>query len=159
MIFCNLHTFKIAFKAVCLVVTAVMIVYWIAKYLKDEDISVVEYNLVKNMETVFQPEFTICFENPFIEEKLNDISANISGHKYFQYLTGAIPGDAIYKNIDYENVTIQLFKYLDYFHIAGKFEDDHKYKNCKNIYNCPFVTVHNNLNALLNPFYFTNVLV
>ena len=149
MILCNFKTFELAFKAVCLIVTTGMIVYWIAKYLKDEDISVVEYNLVKNMETAFQPEFTICFENPFIEEKLNDISAKISRHKYLQYLKGEIPGDAIYKNIDYENVTIQLFKYLDYLHIVGKFEDGQQYKNCTNIYNCPFATVKNNLNAFI----------
>ena len=69
MIICNVNSFKLAFKIFCLSVTAVMIVYWIAKYLKDEDISVLEYKLVKNMETVFHPELTICFENPFIESK------------------------------------------------------------------------------------------
>ena len=126
MILCNFKTFKLAFKAVCLIVTTGMIVYWIAKYLKDEDISAVEYNLVKNMETAFQPEFTICFENPFIDEKLNNISAEISRHEYLQYLKGETPGDALYKSIDYENVTIQLFKYLDYLHIVGKFEDGQK---------------------------------
>ena len=86
MIFCNTNTFKFVFKAVCLFVTAVMIVYWIAKYLKDEDLTVVEYEDVENMETAFQPEFTICFQNPFIDEKLNDINSNISSQKYVQYL-------------------------------------------------------------------------
>ena len=149
MILCNFKTFKLAFKAVCLIVTTGMIVYWIAKYLKDEDISVVEYNLVKNMETAFQPEFTICFENPFIEGKMNDISAEISRQEYLQYLKGEVPGNEIYKGIDYENVTIHLSNYLDYLQLVGKFEDDQQYKNCTNIYNCPFVTVKNNLNAFI----------
>ena len=99
MIFCDATTFKIVFKAICLIATAGMIVYWIAKYLKDEDISVVEYKLVENMDTAFQPEFTICFESPFIEEKLNQISSNISSQKYVQYLGGEIPGDEIYLSL------------------------------------------------------------
>ena len=112
MMYCNATAFKLVCKAICLIATAGMIIYWITKYLKDEDISVVEYNLVKNMETAFQPEFTICFENPFIEEKLSDINSNISSQKYVQYLNGEIPGDATYKGIDYDNVTIKLSNFF-----------------------------------------------
>ena len=148
MMYCNATAFKLVFKAICLIATAGMIVYWIAKYLKDEDISVVEYKLVENMDRVFQPEFTICFENPFIEEKLNHINPNISGQKYLQYLKGEIPGDAIYRGIDYDNVTVQLFEYLHLLSSIGKFGQE-EFKNCTNIYNCPFVTIQNNLNAFI----------
>ena len=130
MIFFDLSTVKLAFKAICLSVTAGMIVYWIVKYIKNEDVSVVEYRLIKNMETVLQPEFTICVVNPFIEEKLGDINPDITTQKYLQYLSGEIPGDATYKGIDYENVTIQLLKYLNYVQIIGRFSDGQKYKNC-----------------------------
>ena len=126
MIFCDLSTFKIAFKTICLSVTAGMIVYWIAKYLKDEDISVVEYKLATNMTTAFQPEFTICFENPFIEEKLNDINSNISSEGYSQYLNGETSGDATYELIDYDNVTIQLFQNLEYVEVTGDFSGGQK---------------------------------
>ena len=149
MIFCNVNALTLTFKAVCLVVTAAMIVYWIAKYLRDEDISVVEYKLVKNRETIVQPEFTICFENPFIEEKFSNINPNVTSQKYLQYLKGEIPGDATYKNIDYENVTIQPFKHMDYFEIVGNFSNGQKYKNCTNIYKCPFYVIENNLNAFI----------
>ena len=77
-------------------------------HIKDEDISVVEYKLVKDLTPIFQPEFTICFENPLIEEKLNDINSNISSEGYLQYLNGDMPGDVTYESIDYDNVTIQL---------------------------------------------------
>ena len=149
MIFCDLSTFKVAFKAMCTSVTAVMVVYWIVKYLKDEDISVVEYKLAINMTTAFQPEFTICFENPFIEEKLSDIDPDVSPRKYFQYLKGEIPGDATYNSIDYDNVTIQLFKHLDHVIIFGQFPDGQKYKNCTNIDKCPFIVIKNNLNTFV----------
>ena len=149
MRYCTATTIKLVFKAICLIVTAGMIVYWIAKYLKDEDISVVEYKLVENMDTAFQPEFTICFESPFIEEKLNQISSNISSQKYVQYLSGEIPGDEIYRGIDYDNVTIQLFEYLDLFSSIGKFGQGQEFKNCTNINKCPFVTMKNNLNAFM----------
>ena len=133
MIFCNINTFKLVFKTSCLFATAAMIFYWIAKYLKDEDISVVEYKLVEDMETAFQPEFTICFENPFIEKKLSDINSNITSQKYLQYLNGEIAGDATYKGIDYDNVTVELFKYLEYVQGTGNFADGQRYKNCTNI--------------------------
>ena len=149
MIICNINTFKLAFKILCLFVTAVMIVYWIAKYLKDEDISVVEFKLVKNMETVFHPEFTICFKNPFIESKFKDISSEISSQKYLQYLKGEIPGGAVYKNIDYDNVTLQLFEHFNNLDIVGNFSNGQKYKNCTNIYKCPFFVMKNNLNAFI----------
>ena len=119
--YCNATTFKLVFKAICLIATAGMIVYWIAKYLKDEDISVVEYKLVEQMDRAFQPEFTICFETPFMEEKLKQISSNISSQTYLQYLIGEIPGDEIYRGIDYDNVTIQLFEYLELLSSIGKF--------------------------------------
>ena len=148
MIFFDLSTVKLAFKAICLSVTAGMIVYWIVKYIKNEDVSVVEHRLIKNMETVLQPEFTICVVNPFIEEKLGDINPDITTQKYLQYLSGEIPGDATYKGIDYENVTIQLLKYLNYVQIIGRFSDGQKYKNCTNIYKCPFIGIKNNLNMV-----------
>ena len=147
MILSNVNTFKLAFKVLCLFVTVGMIVYWIAKYLKDEDISVVEYKLVENMDSAIQPEFTICFENPLIEEKLNDINSNISSEGYLQYLNGDMPGDVTYESIDYDNVTIQLFQYLEYVEVTGDFSGGQKYKNCTNIYKCPFVIIKNNLNA------------
>ena len=149
MILSNLNTFKLAFKVLCLFVTAGMIVYWIAKYLKDEDISVVEYKLVENMESAIQPEFSICFENPFIEEKFNNNNSNISSERYLQYLNGDMPGDATYEGIDYDNVTIQLFQNLEYVEVTGDFSGGQKYKNCSNIYKCPFVIIKNNLNAFV----------
>ena len=147
MIFCKANSLRFAYKAACLIVTAIMIVYWINKYLKDEDISVVEYKLVKDMESAFQPEFTICFDTPIIEERLNGTRTEVSSHMYLKYLKGEVDPDAIYKNIEYDNVTIQLFEYVEFLTIRGNFTDGHKYKNCTNIHECPFVIFKNNLNA------------
>ena len=96
MIFCNSNALQFAYKAACLIVTAVMIVYWINKYLKDEDISVVEYKLVKDMEAAFLPEFTICFDTPIIEEKMNGIQIEINSQMYLKYLKGELDADAKY---------------------------------------------------------------
>ena len=147
MMFCNANSLQLGYKAACLLVTAVMIVYWINKYLKDEDISVVEYKLVKDMESAFQPELTICFDTPIIEEKLNKIDAEVSSEMYLKYLKGELDPNAKYKNIKYGNVTIQLFEYVESINIRGSFTDGHKYKNCTNIHKCPFITFKNNLNA------------
>ena len=149
MVFGHLDTFKLAFKVACLITTAGMIVYWIDKYLKDEDISVVEYKLVKDLKPIFQPEFTICFEDPLLEERLNQINSTISAQKYLQYLTGKIQGDAIYRSIEYDNVTIQLSEYVDLFTLNGNFEDGKEYKNCRNMNKCPYGTIRNNINIFI----------
>ena len=69
--------------------------------------------------------FTLHSE-PFIESKFKDISQEISGQKYLQYLKGEVPGDAIYKNIDYDNVTVQLFEHLNNLTIVGNFSNGEK---------------------------------
>ena len=150
MIFFNLDTCKLTFKVTCLIVTAAMIVYWIDKYLKDEDLSVVEYRLVKDLEPAFHPEFTICFDTPLIEEKLNQISSNITAQKYLQYLKGTIPGDAKYRSIEYDNVTVKLSEHVSYFNLNGKFEDGDEVKNCPNMSKCSVGTIENNINIFMN---------
>ena len=151
MVFGYLDTFKFAFKVACLITTAGMIVYWVDKYLKDEDISVVEYKLVKDLKPIFQLEFTICFDSPLIEGRLNQISSTISTRTYLKYLKGEIPGDAIYRNIEYDNVTIQLSEHVDLFTLSGKFGDGggFKYKNCRNMNKCSFGTIRNNVNIFI----------
>ena len=58
------------FRALCLVATAIMILYWIVKFLRNEDVSLVEWRLFENTNDIAQPELTICLHDPFIDEKL-----------------------------------------------------------------------------------------
>ena len=85
------------------------------------------------METAFQPEFTICFDTPIIEERLNGIDTGVSSQVYLKYLKGELDANVTYKNIEYDNVTIQLLEYVESIIIRGGFKDGHKYKNCTNI--------------------------
>jgi hypothetical protein len=53
----------------------------------------------------------MCFYHPFIEDELRRIDQTINVTSYLEYLTGDIFDDK-FKNIDYENVTLNLKQYV-----------------------------------------------
>ena len=62
---------------------------------------------VKN---IIYPELTICFRNPFVNEKLLEWSIN--NKTYLGYLKGDIALDETNNNIDYSQVTFDLYDSL-----------------------------------------------
>ena len=68
----------ILFKLLCVVSTLLMILYWIAVFWKNEDISRIEIQMFENLEDIEPPEFTICVLNPFIEDRLKEYSFNLN---------------------------------------------------------------------------------
>ena len=90
-----------------------MVGYWIFKYgVEDRSIGVVDYVLLREAEDIKLPVASICFENPFSKKKFLGLKMNETS--YLTYLTGDIEGDQ-FKDIDYQNVTINLG---DYFELA-----------------------------------------
>jgi hypothetical protein len=128
-----------------------MVVYWIIKFNKNEDISVIETTTFEKLENVSHPEFTICMRSPFIDKKLTEISPESNGQSYMDYLKGDISDNKIYKNVDYENVTEQVYDYLIRIGIIWR---NKPYTSCKSISSCPFVTIKNNWNGFWSDFTF-----
>ena len=54
----------------------------------------------------------MCFNTPFVEEKLRKISSKIDISLYQSYLLGKSPGNENLTNIDYNNVAIELEDFL-----------------------------------------------
>ena len=73
---------KLSFKFVCIFATVFMIGFWIAKFRKNDDVSVVEYKEFEEFEGSIYPEVTICIVNPFLADKLKEIDSNASVHEY-----------------------------------------------------------------------------
>ena len=61
-----------AFNFICFFATFSLIGYWNFQYLKDKDLSYVDYELVEDLEQPY-PTFSFCLKNPFIEEAIEEI--------------------------------------------------------------------------------------
>ena len=82
------------------------------KYMKDDDVSLVNYKRYHSEQNSIYPSRTLCFNNPFLNHKLQDIGEGINTTTYSKFLEG-LHWDERLLHIDYDNVTIDLDKYLD----------------------------------------------
>ena len=134
----------ILFKLLCIVSTVVMILYWIAVFWKNEDISRIEIQMFENLEDIEPPELTMCFLHPFLVDRLKDHIFNFSVTNYLKYLKGEIPDNGIYSDINFENVTLNFVEYVVNVHIRFR---GGNWALCNNIRDCPYLKVRNSMNA------------
>ena len=132
------------FRVLCFIATVSIVIYWIFTFAKDEDLSKIEIRPFKSKDDLAQLEFTICFENPFREEILKKFDANLSSTEYTLYLKGGIPDKQTYKNILFDEVTLNLYDHLAYIRV---WKINGEFSICKNLTHCPYVEVKNNANA------------
>ena len=106
---------KSTFKGFCLVFAIIMVFYWWFELIvEDEDYSLVDYKKFQYQVTDTRlPEISLCIENPFISENLEDINSTFSVENYIQFLKGEIYDEQM-KDIDYDNVTVNLADYYLY---------------------------------------------
>ena len=79
MKFFNRKNFKLLFSFACAIVVAFMVGYWYYKYeIEDRDIGVVDYSPLINAEEVELQVVSVCFNNPFLKDKLQGINSSIS---------------------------------------------------------------------------------
>ena len=97
------------FQTFCFLATLTMSIYCFCKYFRDEDVSMITYKHFHHSKNGIYPSFSICFYNPFNEEKLRKYGVNIS--TYSEYLQGMY-WDPKMEHIDYEEVTLQIEDYL-----------------------------------------------
>jgi hypothetical protein len=89
-----------------------MVLYWMLEFaINDEDLSIVDYKTFFQEKNIMLPEVSLCIENPFIEEKLEQINSTITVSKYLQFLKGEIFDEQM-RDIDYDNVTVNLSDYF-----------------------------------------------
>ena len=81
--------FHCCFKCICIIIAFSMAGFWIQKYLKNEDITVIEYITYNNSDSVHLPSMSICLGNPF--SMSNESFGNTTDSKskrYSKYLQG-----------------------------------------------------------------------
>ena len=99
---------RYSFNLACFSATLGMICFWFYNFLKDEDLSQVNF---KPFEHVFNegehPMISLCFLDPVIESKLKEYDQSLTKKIYLGSLMGIIPYNDTNK-IDFEAVSINL---------------------------------------------------
>ena len=150
MQFLNYKSLNLIFKVFCLSAAIGMVVYWVVKFQRNEDVSVIEFKSVVSMDDIILPDFTLCIRKPFINDALQNVSTDLSEENYLKYLRGEIPDnvDRRYKNINFDDVTINLENFLRFLNISWRPEyTNGSSSSCVDMKNCPFATLENNFNA------------
>ena len=138
------ETLYLTFKAICVFTTTCLVGYWILKFMKNEDVSMIEYKSLDDMEDTVLPEFSICIYAPILDGKLKAVGGNVSLEDYGMYL-GGMKNASDYRHIDFHNVTLDLFEFLDTVTVGMKGSPG---KECKDRHNCPYVSLRTNFVGL-----------
>ena len=158
MTFVSWKTIDLTFKVCCTLATIFMVGFWILKFQKNEDVSVFEYKEINEFEDLVYPEVSLCLMNPFLIDKIKEIDNNASLNKYVEYLKGIQSIDEIYQEIDFNNVTLDLFEYLTHYHIQMIDGNESKMydisRNCLGKKKCPLVKFKNNFNGFWRGTFF-----
>lgn len=111
MVKINIELFQRFFHAMCIGATMAMTCYCFIKYWQDKDISLLRFVTFNDNESNIYPALSICFYNPFLNEKLKGYGHGINTTTYSQFLQGKYWDKRMMK-IDYDNVTVALEDYL-----------------------------------------------
>ena len=153
-----MHMIANIFRFLCVVTAVFMVGFWLNKYQKNEDNTVTEYKTfeeqfktfnktLKEEEVTLYPELTICVDNPFLDQKLGNITPGINREMYLQYLAGNIPvTNKTYKRVSYEEVTLNLYDYLQNVALTARDQNIGPI-NCFSVHDCPFFHFKNNYNG------------
>ena len=143
------NPFGDSFKCICIIIAFSMGGYWVHKYLKNEDVTLIKYIAYKDSDSVHLPSMTICFSNAFPPGNTSDSNSE----KYLKYLQGNTDFDDDYWsslfdqkpwNISYYINEIAVYHFLKDEYHAGPMEI------FSNLYDCPFITFENNFNGFVH---------
>ena len=146
--------FHCFFKWICVIIAFSMAGFWVRKYLKDEDITVIEYIAYNNSDSVTLPSMFICFANSFptSNESLGN-STEPKSKRYSKYLRGdeefyddywmSLFGRNAWSISDYlVNITV--------FHYLKNKKHTEAMETFPSLSDCPFITFENNFNGFNN---------
>ena len=105
---------KLFFTFGCIIIVAIMIGYWFYKFeIEDRDIGVVDFVPLDEGTDINLPFVTLCFIDPFIDERLKNLTSNINEESYLQYLKGDLY-DRRLQTLEYSSLTFDLGDYFMY---------------------------------------------
>ena len=99
------------FHCLCIVTTIALTGWCLYKYTLDEDVSVVVFAKFNDDNQRLYPALTMCFWNPFYNEKLKMFGTGINTSTYSKFIQGN-HWDNRMTSIDYDEVTVSLENYM-----------------------------------------------
>ena len=153
MMYSPYDTLSLIFKISCMTVAVSMAGFWVYKYQKDDNVSVVEYKDLRMTDDAVYPETSICILNLFLGDKFENHRSNVSIEEYLDFLSGTGNFDERYKDVDFLDVTLNIFDYLSHVMLL-KSDGSLETHNCTISTHCPFLSYSNNFNGfVLDIFY------
>ena len=138
------------FRILCLVTAGFMVGYWMYKFHKNEDVTLIEYKTFSETEDTVYPELTICVMSPFMGAKF-DNERGLTKELYLQYLNGSISGNDTFVNVKYESVTMDIFEYVNWTSIGIKYGHKVVQHICTSTKTCKFINYRNKYNGFVIP--------
>ena len=146
----SMLSFATVFRILCFATAGFMVGYWIYKFHKNEDVTLIEYKTFSETEDTVYPEFTICIMNPFMRSKF-DNERGLTKEIYLQYLNGSIPGNGSFMNVEYESMAIDIFEYVNFTSIGMNYGRKIVNHKCTSTNNCKFINFRNKYNGFVLP--------
>ena len=113
MIMKRIEFFLCCFKWTCVLTAFLMIGYWIHKYVKNDDITLIEYKEYKDTDSVHLPAMSLCFVDPFVTVNGSfKNSSDLIKEDYLKYLRGQKGFNEDYKDTLRYYTTFNISDYL-----------------------------------------------
>ena len=103
------------FLIICIIGTATLLIWCYLEYNEDEDVVEISFKKYGKDEGSIYPDISLCFDHPFIEDRLKSIDNKLTKSLYTIFLTGQTffgEWNENVLNISYENVSLQLKDYI-----------------------------------------------
>ena len=101
------RNWMLQFQIFCHFLTIWITCWCFHKYMKDKDVSHVNYRRFHDDSDSLYPSLTLCFNNPFLDDRLKKNGDGVNITTYVHFLEGTLWDDRMV-NIDYDNVTVDL---------------------------------------------------
>ena len=121
-----------------------MVSFWIFKFHQNKDQESIEYKQIEDFDDFIYPELSICLLDPFFAKPFQELEGNLTTLDYQRYLVGEKEPNSINQNIDFSNVTMNLFEYIKEFKIHWK---NGSKETCDSPDNCAWARFKNGFNG------------
>ena len=127
-VFDKLCSFSTFFKACCSLAVILMVGYWMYKYYQDEDLCLVDYKPIQDVQEESLPVLSLCLYNPFEEDKLKQLDPKFNATYYVEHLKGSVFEEK-FKQARHQNLKFDLKKYRVAFVVMWKNGTKQIFKN------------------------------
>ena len=111
------RTWMKIFQILCNMAAVGLTCWCFHKYMEDKDVSHINYRRFQDGKDSIYPSLTLCFNNPYRNDRLEDVGEGINITTYYNFLEGR-HWDERMVGIEYDNVTIDLDDFIDFAEIT-----------------------------------------